>query len=355
MSIPTVAQFKAKTKNHKFGQRSRGPNIRKVDAALEAWWKAVRIPGQRPKLEALAGMVSACSRWLKLKQKSADQGLTAIRRQEIRMLGQAALIELGRLGEDATRIDFDRRKLDALGGGQSPRVVRGPGKALSGNYRFERELYLRSGKKHTPSATLLHTALARREYDDGIMDEYKVFRSIEKKDFDQLSQSDFLLFEKLAKANDLRHEVMFLNKNARLEYWAVPDSEGLLTYQRSHERVTSEESRGFAYTWVMDTYGNLFTTAGEKLEKQFNHSSFNAGKNVICGGTLKAEGGKLTYIDNSSGHYKPSMDDLARALWLLAADGADLSECAVSAVTIVGTQVTTVKCKLENGTLTRTE
>jgi len=355
VQIPTVALFKARTKNPRFGQRSRGPNIRKVDAALDAWWTALRTPDRRRRIEALAGIVSSCSKWLKLKQKSADQSLTAIRRSEIRRLGQAALIELGRLGEDATQIAFDRRKLNALGGGDSPRTVRGQGVALSGNYRYERELYLRSGKKHTPSATLLHTALARRNYDPGTMDEYKVFQQIKKRGFDQLSRSDFLLFEKLAKEKDLAHEVVFLNKNARLDYWVVPDQDGLLIYQRSHKRVTSEESQGLAYTWVMDTYGNLFTTAGERLETQFNHSSFNAGKNVICGGTLKAVGGKLTYIDNSSGHYKPSMDDMARALWLLAADGADLSECAVSAVTIVGTQVTTVKCKLENGTLERVE
>lgn len=41
-----------------------------------------------------------------------------------------------------------------------------------------------------------------------------------------------------------------------------------------------------------------------------HHSSFLSGADVMCAGTLEVIEGKLIYISNNSGHYKPNIDDL---------------------------------------------
>jgi hypothetical protein len=48
-------------------------------------------------------------------------------------------------------------------------------------------------------------------------------------------------------------------------------------------------------------------------EKFFYHSSFFRAKPGICFGMLEAIDGKITYLDNHSGHYKPSEQDLLNA------------------------------------------
>lgn len=40
-------------------------------------------------------------------------------------------------------------------------------------------------------------------------------------------------------------------------------------------------------------------------ESSFHHSSFNSGKFVKCAGMLKLDQGKVAYVSNNSGHYKP--------------------------------------------------
>jgi hypothetical protein len=73
--------------------------------------------------------------------------------------------------------------------------------------------------------------------------------------------------------------------------------------------------------YAMDENERLFVkptvdvvTAGNG---SFNHSSFTAGKPVICAGELKIVGGQLTHIDNKSGHYKPTTGDLVEIIRVL--------------------------------------
>jgi hypothetical protein len=76
-----------------------------------------------------------------------------------------------------------------------------------------------------------------------------------------------------------------------------------------------------AAPYAMDRYGNLFfmEVKGTGL-RGFNHSSFCAGKGVICAGMLWFYEGYLLYIDNDSGHYKPTRDNLRNAVLLLSND-----------------------------------
>jgi hypothetical protein len=100
---------------------------------------------------------------------------------------------------------------------------------------------------------------------------------------------------------------------------------------------TSRCKGGFAY--AIDQYGDLISgddapksSIGKMLQshQRFNHSSLNAGKDVICAGVMKVENGRLTYIDNMSGHYKPTKRNLLNALELLRGLNVDLQRVQVA-------------------------
>jgi hypothetical protein len=70
--------------------------------------------------------------------------------------------------------------------------------------------------------------------------------------------------------------------------------------------------------YAMDESGNLyFQPAGQV---GLNHCSFLAGRPVLCAGTVGITGGDLGYIDNGSGHYRPTRQNLINCLEKLAND-----------------------------------
>jgi hypothetical protein len=63
---------------------------------------------------------------------------------------------------------------------------------------------------------------------------------------------------------------------------------------------------------------------------QFNHSSFMSGKPVLCAGVLRADNlGRITYLDNASGHYKPTGGDLGYMLSYLDDKSCNLTNVSV--------------------------
>lgn len=59
---------------------------------------------------------------------------------------------------------------------------------------------------------------------------------------------------------------------------------------------------------------------------QLHHSSLSGGKPVLMAGEFEVTGGKLTYIANKSGHFRPDTEAFKRFLVALGAKGADLSQ-----------------------------
>ena len=80
--------------------------------------------------------------------------------------------------------------------------------------------------------------------------------------------------------------------------------------------------------YAMDEYGTLFASPAAGLARRgqyWNHSSFNAGKDVICAGMIKIHGGVLQYVDNNSGHYKPTRQHLHAMMTIIANEGINLA------------------------------
>jgi hypothetical protein len=62
-----------------------------------------------------------------------------------------------------------------------------------------------------------------------------------------------------------------------------------------------------AYIWT----GKEIVIA-QHQEGRFHHSSFNSANAVECAGMIKMANGRVTYVSNNSGHYRPSPRHLAR-------------------------------------------
>jgi hypothetical protein len=59
--------------------------------------------------------------------------------------------------------------------------------------------------------------------------------------------------------------------------------------------------------------------------QMWNHSSFNAGTDVICAGMIRIHNGTLMYVDNDSGHYKPTRQNLHGMLTIISNEGINLA------------------------------
>ena len=104
-----------------------------------------------------------------------------------------------------------------------------------------------------------------------------------------------------------------------------------LAYHHTEGKIEPLNVQGWIYD--IDEYGNLLTRkpTDEMAVGIFNnHSSMPAGKPVICAGILSAVQGQITKIDNNSGHYKPTKDDLRNAISILNEYGVNLNALEVS-------------------------
>ena len=75
------------------------------------------------------------------------------------------------------------------------------------------------------------------------------------------------------------------------------------------EKITTYSGR-----YVMDYKGQLHINVNLNYDDIGNHSDFLKGEPVICSGTIEIRDGKVTKIDNCSGHYQPSSYHLSEAM-----------------------------------------
>jgi len=207
------------------------------------------------------------------------------------------------------------------------RLMRGGMRQLSGRYGYERLLYLQSNKRYAPSATFI-----RDELSHPILSYSNPGSRIKKlrkanKTFDQLTPKEFEAIAELAKGQGQNIEVGFFTKLDRLKYLVKVNSADGKLYNIRDELF---DTGGSTIIYAMDGYGMLFAGSLDATGQQrYNHSSFLAGKQVICAGSIMVANGVLTMIDNSSGHYKPTRENLWDAIVILHDENADLTHAEV--------------------------
>lgn len=340
----TYEDFRARTARENYFQ-FRGSNLKEVDDALKEYWKDAKNGSQQEVIH-LINVLKACATWFKRKQSKSDNkspgggsDLFIRRKVVIKDLGKAALADLNTAFAKANAnpitpqqkfaIQFHENKLKALANGPTPT------KSMEQSYRPERSTYLTSGKKKPISGTGVHGVhndlknggAADRENYPAVQS--KAVMLAVSKDVNLLTDADFKALDEYASRGraGMHMKVVYTKREDRDNLMVFVDGQGLLC---DVNNVLISTDRSVLY--AMDRYGNLFYEKVKTTTRGviYNHSSFNAGNDVICAGEIRIVAGILMEIDNRSGHYQPSRDNLHNCVKVLQQEGVDLSQAAVS-------------------------
>jgi hypothetical protein len=359
------AEFKLMT-GYNHDPDKRGPLIREVDACYEAY--ETYFPTYKDPTDqgiVTASLYIACTRWLKQKEgklhhrqqflKPTVPARTPTRRKWVTKVAKQCLVELaaaGWFGDDQARVKFETRKLATHK--LKPQEWRTT-LPLHGSYAYERETWEKSKKQSALSASVVSEVLKNTG---------------KQRKFDQLTLDDY---KKLAN----KEQVVFFKRDARLKRMVGIDAAGLLCNAKTMVHLDFNVPQldfpkpplydNFIFLrdmknrfepalmmYAMDRYGNLFYGRQPSTEEihfrygeefsRYNHSTFNAGHKVICAGNIGINKGKLVWIDNGSGHYRPTKDNLKGAIGILDVEEVDLSETVVGVFYFDG-QGNKIKCE----------
>lgn len=117
--------------------------------------------------------------------------------------------------------------------------------------------------------------------------------------------------------------LQYYRKEERLRHMLIfmPDAQGIMKIHRMNgdrlEPFSSQFAQGSRQKhapYACDEYGNFYVTSFGAKRGEVQHSTMLHGRPVVSAGMMIVEGGTLKYIDNDSGHYKPSADQLKEAL-----------------------------------------
>lgn len=292
------------------------------------------------------------------KHKDNPSATFNIRLQTVRTLRDLVKADLAGLGADATAIDkaaqsyerhkragskkglqslgkgyhFERKQFETMkkgsGGGKDERFTPRGGSFVSEivsgaqNLRVNYQAQKKAGAN--PSDTL-----------GQLITDEKLLKLLLTKDVHGLSESEFnTVFEQAADlAGQNTPEVNFLRKTDRVASFLTWCAGGLFYKKDDLPYGTAGND-----IYAMDKYGNLITMKPatrllkrtgaftEHGDVQHNHSSLNAGGDVIAAGEIAFQAGFITYIDNASGHYKPTAKQVQQCVFSLRmADDANLS------------------------------
>jgi hypothetical protein len=121
-------------------------------------------------------------------------------------------------------------------------------------------------------------------------------------------------------ASDLvKYRLQFRNGLAYMTNWYEKSAKPKLVLANSSHAVpegkhfypeTESDFGGFVMGMSREIYMNQHVTRGSGQHASFYHSSYFAGKGVLCAGTIKITNGRVVAISNGSGHYAPRTSEL---------------------------------------------
>ncbi len=310
--IWTVSQFKKQSSPFNPAKRGRDTILQQVDDALEDFDEYRHTQLLNDKRSRAYLVVQACRAWIALK---AGKASTTANMRRI------AVSELGKqCWEYLQYWQFQQRKAVGAHGQLKPM---GPG------YTPERTLFVQGGKTQNPiSGSYMHEATADPR--GAALLNGKTFAQLTHQDYTAL---DNLILGQVVDPTDptgnslfqVRRRVVFLKKQDRVKHLLM------ISNGKLHDSFNSTFNTFAPRAYVIDEYGNLYSTeATFGTTDNFNHSTFNAGKDVICAGLISVNDGILTSINNSSGHYKPTRQNLHNAVTLLDGEGVDFTHCVIT-------------------------
>jgi len=310
-AVWTADTFKDESTPRSLRKRGRGTVLQAIDSALRDFDSYRISMGTDDKLRRAYFVIQCCRLWLGGKAGKVSKTNT-LRREAITTLA----------GQCWAYIQYHTYEQKKRAG------AHGQLRAMGTGYQGERAHYVQMGKRQNPiSGSYMHEA----------SEDPAAANILNGRTFSQLTLQDYVALDQhfQGQFNDpfapgmqveVRRHVYFMNKQERMRYMIIVDNGDLrVSFDTLYNTFQSQ-------AYVMDRYGNLYSTSvpvNRASGTNFNHSTFNAGKDVICAGILNVRAGKLQRIDNSSGHYKPTRQNLHNALTILNRLGADLSQATV--------------------------
>lgn len=126
-----------------------------------------------------------------------------------------------------------------------------------------------------------------------------------------------------------RHKKTVFYTAIERDYFRVNIHNGLFVKKRTpiSTKHSSSHDKGDYASFTLDPNGQLAIFPHISHDKTgIAHSSLTAGAPVICAGEVKIEAGKLKAITTHSGHYRPSLYNMYKALEYFEKRGVDISE-----------------------------
>lgn len=314
----TVQQFRVETDNG-WGRSQ----LRRIDQQLARANAAESNP--REYVQQLGRLIDECREWMISKEKKfARKAKTRSYEKRLEAIGKLMAHALQHLKFFA----FEGRKQQGI---QRNLVGLKPGydrerkefEDMKNNTDANRGLRLDPHSSSFVTAGLLSHMRPNRQW-------YSEIDWLLDKDVDSMTDDEFAYLSRLLRqdwgvelsAGGLRPRVHYIRKSERINNNMLIAITGLLYKDTGHHPYTSAGRNG-RDIYAIDKYGNLMSVADDaqfndgSFESEHRHSSLNAGNNIVCAGYIAIQLGKITYIDNKSGHYKPTEKDLARAVCIL--------------------------------------
>ncbi|OPY06031.1 MAG: hypothetical protein A4E66_02306 [Syntrophus sp. PtaB.Bin001] len=124
-------------------------------------------------------------------------------------------------------------------------------------------------------------------------------------------------------------KVKYVTAEDRWRYQIIVSGGKMYRRASADSTSTSDETLldtgGQGYIFIIDDKGNLYCSMGDQPKGQlFHHSSIMNGVAVAFAGAIDVVAGKLTGIDNASGHYRPGKEHLLNALKIIQGQGISL-------------------------------
>jgi hypothetical protein len=277
--------------------KSRGSALAQIDHVLKAWERS--LAGNASTSERLArinDVVVETTTYLTNKSASGKSTPLADARGQV----------VAELRHSAIKArSYMSNKVKAEGRSHGGPAQRAQLKALEPGYAHERTHYLVDGKGINPYAG----------------------SAIEEQAPGQLGGMGFVEFVNRGHQLEIgpdRSRVEYLDRKQRMEHLLVIDG-GRFTRDGSPVNL-AQGNAIWADTYAMDRYGNIFSKEFQMGDAFFNHSSYCAGKEILCAGTIGIVNGVLVYFSNLSGHYKPSAASLREALIVIGGEGVNLQD-----------------------------
>lgn len=297
-------------------------DLEQIDLLLRAWVMNPPATGEA-RLEHLGAVIAACDKWTGERAQKISKGSNKRRGQV-----QALRIQASERQRFEHYMLFDLKK--RRGGFNPTRVPLQPGYSVERTQFEQQRADLRNTNSYGKDVTISPIGGSHVNF------VHELHPKVQKL-FGNLTPDDFKLYENIE--DDSAHSlyVHFMRKQERLGHMLVVYKGSLM------QRGVLFSTGSAMHLYVMDLYGNLFVrdsradyTSIHDALFQYNHSSLNAGKDVICAGTIVVNNGVLREITNESGHYAPTAGNLAECLAELVNDGLDVSFTNVVVVTADG-------------------